>query len=90
MPRNTSVRLPLQSRRGLVRKHHVLCLTVQVLHFDAVTPPCHCKETGMLDLPSEAVFPRLTDNCMERMHSPHMRQNDPVGNDKCWEAGACG
>lgn len=19
-----------------------------------------------------------------------MRQNDPVGNDKCWEAGACG
>lgn len=33
------------------------------LALDAVTPPCHCK-TGILDLPSEAVFPRLTDNCM--------------------------
>lgn len=87
MPRNTSVWLPLQSRRRLVHKNRVLSLTVDVLHFDAVTPTCHCKEIGVLDLPSEAVFPRLTDSCMERMHSPRVRQRDPVGKDKCWEAG---
>lgn len=35
-------------------------------------------------------FPRLTDSCMERMHTPCKRQSDRVGNDKCWEAGARG
>lgn len=56
MPRNTSVWLPLQSRRALVRKHRVLSLTVVILHVTAVTPTCHCKETGALDLSSKVGF----------------------------------
>lgn len=87
MPRNASVWLPLQSRRALVHRHHVLSLTVVVLHFAAVTPTCHCKEISALNLSSEAVFPRLTDSCMELMHRPCMRQRDRVGSDKCWGAG---
>lgn len=64
MPRNTLVRLPLQSRGALVSRHHVLSLTVVVLHFAAVTSTRHCKEIGVLGLSHKAAFARLTDSCM--------------------------
>lgn len=70
MPRNTLVRLPLQSRGALVSRHHVLSLTVVVLHVAAVTPTRHCKEIGVLDLSHKAAFPRLTDSCMELLNRP--------------------
>lgn len=84
MPRNTLVRLPLQSRGALVSRHHVLSLTVVVLYFAAVTPTRHCKEIGMLDLSREAAFPRLTDSCMELMTRPL------EGRGTVWEATGLG
>lgn len=84
MPKNTLIRLPLQSRGALVSRHHVLSLTVMVLHFAAVTPTHHCKEIGELDLSPKATFPRLTDSCMELMNRPS------EGRVTVWEATGLG
>lgn len=86
MPRNTLVWLPLQSRRALVHRHHLLSLTVMILHFTAVTPTCHCKETGVLDPSPCTGFSRLTDSFMELMNRPCRKQSDHGGSDKDLEA----
>lgn len=88
MPRNTLVWLPLQSRKELVHRRRLLSLTVVVLQFTAVTPTCHCKETGVLESSPQAVFSRLTDSCMELSNRPCRRQRDHVGSDNGREAGS--
>lgn len=65
MPRDTLVWLPLQSRGALVRRRHVLSPNVVVLHCAAVTPTYHCKEMVALEPFPKAVFPKLTDSCVE-------------------------
>lgn len=68
MPRDTSVWLPLQSRRALVHGHPIMALSVMVLHVDAMSPVSHCnnKQTREFEYSYAAVPLRLSGSCVER------------------------